>query len=235
MCNAWNHPPDCTCGWGGEGHLGRSSGWHAPSPAIPHTFGRHATARYETYVNPNARCPVCGAAVFFYQSPEGGRVFFDELGPPWPKHPCTDHRPTTGFRMGAQAARPEQRLLTGGVRLNANYRWHRAGWQPLVIHSVASDTPELLRIVGHLQGTSELTLYVLKRQVGALGDPRKFVEQSLVQAQRIASSRYRLALFTPALRALEIMGYEWRIEASNAAEQLRREKGRRGGHRHHQR
>tara|TARA_Y100001934_G_C11848619_1_gene538526 strand:+ start:390 stop:614 length:225 start_codon:yes stop_codon:yes gene_type:complete len=22
MCNAWNHPPGCTCGWGGEGHLG---------------------------------------------------------------------------------------------------------------------------------------------------------------------------------------------------------------------
>jgi len=26
MCNAWNHPPDCTCGWGGEGHLGISVG-----------------------------------------------------------------------------------------------------------------------------------------------------------------------------------------------------------------
>src|SRR6185436_1907844 len=45
---------------------------------------------YPSYVNPNARCPVCGADVYFYQSPYGGRVFFDELGPPWPKHPCTD-------------------------------------------------------------------------------------------------------------------------------------------------
>jgi hypothetical protein len=33
---------------------------------------------------------VCGEQVFFYQSPSGGRVFFDHLGPPWPKHPCTD-------------------------------------------------------------------------------------------------------------------------------------------------
>lgn len=46
---------------------------------------------YPSYVNPNARCPGCGCAVYFYQSPYGGRVFFDELGPPWPKHPCTDN------------------------------------------------------------------------------------------------------------------------------------------------
>src|SRR5688572_33191186 len=37
---------------------------------------------YESFVNPNASCPVCGERVFFYQSILGGRVFFDELGPP---------------------------------------------------------------------------------------------------------------------------------------------------------
>jgi hypothetical protein len=42
-------------------------------------------------VNPNAHCPVCGKVVFFYQSPFGGRVFFDNPGWPWPKHPCTDN------------------------------------------------------------------------------------------------------------------------------------------------
>ena len=45
---------------------------------------------YASYVNPNARCPECNAEVYFYQSPYGGRVFFDDLGWPWPKHPCTD-------------------------------------------------------------------------------------------------------------------------------------------------
>jgi hypothetical protein len=43
------------------------------------------------YINPNADCPVCGAPVFFFQNTSGSRVYFDELGPPWPKHPCTDH------------------------------------------------------------------------------------------------------------------------------------------------
>lgn len=52
---------------------------------------------YRSYVNPNAACPVCGARVFFYQSPHGGRVFFDDLGWPWPKHLCTDNpRAQTG-------------------------------------------------------------------------------------------------------------------------------------------
>lgn len=26
MCNALNHPRDCTCGWGGDGHKGRKTG-----------------------------------------------------------------------------------------------------------------------------------------------------------------------------------------------------------------
>src|SRR6185437_16803703 len=52
-----------------------------------------ARSRYDTvesYLDPNARCPVCGAPVFFYRSPYNGRVFFDNVGWPWPKHACTD-------------------------------------------------------------------------------------------------------------------------------------------------
>lgn len=43
------------------------------------------------WVKANALCPVCGAAVFFYSNEFGSRVYFDEVGPPWPKHPCTDN------------------------------------------------------------------------------------------------------------------------------------------------
>jgi hypothetical protein len=91
MCNAWNHPQGCTCGWGGEGHLGEGSGLSnvfrsSFKPSLSINLGL-----YPSYVNPNAICPVCGEIVFFYQSPFGGRVFFDELGPPWSKHPCTDN------------------------------------------------------------------------------------------------------------------------------------------------
>lgn len=40
---------------------------------------------------PNSKCPICQADVFFYRNNQGSRVYFDDLGPPWPKHPCTDN------------------------------------------------------------------------------------------------------------------------------------------------
>lgn len=46
-------------------------------------------------VRPNAVCPVCGAYVYFYSNDFGSRVYFDEVGPPWPKHPCTDNAKRT--------------------------------------------------------------------------------------------------------------------------------------------
>lgn len=100
MCNAWNHQPGCTCGWGGEGHLGKSDvGWNSasgktsPSLAKPNEFPEYTGSPVDgkRYVTPNARCPVCGKSVYFFQSENGGRVFFDDLGSPWPKHPCTDN------------------------------------------------------------------------------------------------------------------------------------------------
>ena len=104
-CNAWNHPSDCMCGWGGDtGGGGRRGTFGAASQVrrIPFPNGFEWNVRrapsLDTYVNPNARCPVCDAEVFFYRSPHNGRVFFDELGPPWPKHPCTDNYLSRGAK-----------------------------------------------------------------------------------------------------------------------------------------
>ena len=59
-----------------------------PAKNVPH---RGAYSSPEAYVNPNAKCPVCGKMVFYFQNRFGSRVFFDDLGWPWPKHPCTDN------------------------------------------------------------------------------------------------------------------------------------------------
>lgn len=95
MCNAWNHPPDCSCGWGGVWYGSANGGdnWLFNKEKQPRTLGyqRDTSEIFATSLtNPNARCPVCNALVFFYKSSYGGRVFFDELGPPWPKHECTN-------------------------------------------------------------------------------------------------------------------------------------------------
>lgn len=63
-------------------------GWCSASSERTHAY--RPFRDIDSYVNPNASCPVCGDRVFYFQSRHGGRVFFDALGWPWPKHPCTD-------------------------------------------------------------------------------------------------------------------------------------------------
>lgn len=119
-CNAWNHPPGCTCGWG-RVNYGRAAPpvREGPSPSTARRIWR-------SFVNPNARCPECQCPVFYYQSENGGRVFFDQLGPPWDKHPCTTRRTwrwpaDTGFR-----------LKEGDIEgPSAPPDWQRAGWVPV--------------------------------------------------------------------------------------------------------
>lgn len=45
---------------------------------------------YDYFVNPNSSCPVCKKSVFYYENSFGSKVYFDFLGPPWPKHFCTN-------------------------------------------------------------------------------------------------------------------------------------------------
>ena len=80
MCNANGHPPGCMCGFGGEGHLGGYSG----------TVARTSEYSTENKCWPTT-CPICGSEVFFVRH-NGGSVWFDSLGHPWPKHPCFDNQ-----------------------------------------------------------------------------------------------------------------------------------------------
>src|SRR5262249_32213438 len=60
-------------------------------------------------------CPKCGAPVYFVRH-NGGSVWFDSLGPPWPKHHCfADEAP--GVRLRARLVEPEisHRFLLVGV------------------------------------------------------------------------------------------------------------------------
>ena len=79
MCNALNHPLGCTCGFGGEGHLGRSIGsfGDAYSPFIK---------KAEELRRPFP-CKYCRQEIYFVRY-NGGTVWFDSLGQPWPKHDC---------------------------------------------------------------------------------------------------------------------------------------------------
>lgn len=89
-----------------------------------HSLLQNARAHVGTtsrLVVPNAECPICGAPVFFYQNGHGSRVFFDELGPPWPKHPCTI---TQGLEVNAeQLIGPNQDSLRSQDEYEFIQRW----------------------------------------------------------------------------------------------------------------
>lgn len=152
-CNAWNHSSNCTCGWGGDGHLGRRTLF---SDLV------QSSVQFKTYrdllrgfTNPNAKCPVCGCQVFFYASPYGGRVFFDELGPPWPKHPCTD----TGRSITILPVRPVQTHEQIEI-------FDRNGWVPFLcqdISTVRSDST-IFQLTG-LVNDQKRTLFVRKEGI----------------------------------------------------------------------
>lgn len=87
------------------------SGWAYMSvPAPPQNLDTRSGA----WVDPNAHCPVCGAEVFFYSNELGSRVYFDDLGPPWPKHPCTDNG--TADRPSATPRRSTFGTVGSGIR-----------------------------------------------------------------------------------------------------------------------
>lgn len=123
-CNAWNHHPSCNCGWGGDTGGGGWSYFVRPAPIVSRFTTARPTVRLSVTI-PNARCPVCGADVYFYESPYGGRVFFDELGPPWTKHPCTDN-------PSPPRARPARSPVN-----KPPPQWHRDGWLNLQHVSIA--------------------------------------------------------------------------------------------------
>lgn len=149
MCNARNHPPGCNCGWGEgwhqggygaaklsglfsrfskvvrQGDSGSDLGYikqNTSSPNFSTPIQESKNTLQGGWVTPNAKCPVCGSAVYFYKSPDGGRVYFDELGPPWPKHPCIY---------------PSGKNINSIASMSGIPRWDQNAWEPLIDFSIS--------------------------------------------------------------------------------------------------
>lgn len=122
----YNHKPWCICGWCvGGGNLNGGGVPTAPEekplgPVYTEHEKRQATQTLKSFgatsysrcfVNPNSSCPVCGQPVYFYANEHGSRVFFDELGKPWAKHPCTDkERPASDSVRARPSSRPSAEI-----------------------------------------------------------------------------------------------------------------------------
>lgn len=168
-CNAWNHPPNCACGWGGDTGCGGYLG--SVGPANGRAWSNVTRPTLESYVNPNALCPVCGDKVFFFQSELGGRVFFDRLGPPWPKHPCTDKRLQNFSGRSASApsivAAPieEAKSSTGVSKHDLVKRTPPTKWRPLVPAFKVEVFKSFVRVVVDTQISLGLTILTIPIQI----------------------------------------------------------------------
>ena len=200
MCNAWNHSSYCTCGWGGAGHLGRPArnvhANHAMWPSgIPPINGSISSITV-----PNAQCPVCGELVFYYCNEYGSSVFFDELGPPWPKHPCTNR---------AAIAQP----LAPSVGAVASYsrvpHWSREGWHLAVVGHVASIDNHVCEVsVRDKASGADQLMYATTRQArGAIDIIGAFPKHALVFMRQIRSEIFSLTTLDRTLRSVQFEAF----------------------------
>ncbi|WP_445012030.1 OST-HTH/LOTUS domain-containing protein [Vreelandella stevensii] len=96
-CNGNNHAPSCRCGWGGDGHKGKSPGGKRGYFGHLSLSQKNLSSQVETE-NRLTRCPVCQSEVAFIKH-NGGSVWLDlPLGPPWYKHACFDKEKTSKVR-----------------------------------------------------------------------------------------------------------------------------------------
>lgn len=201
MCNAKNHRWNCDCGFGGDSHLTKGT----PNAEVDQDlFSVPRIPRH--YTKPNARCPVCSASVFFYTLENNGRVFFDEIGPPWPKHACT-----------AGAAEPDPTSAGDGssLRRQAQGRSADGGWRRLTQVAVEVAEQNTLRLSGKLEG-QDLVAFVRSDVFGDMSAPATYLGESYIQTRPSRTSRFDLALLTPELRPILIVGFATAADAASS-------------------
>lgn len=98
MCNAWNHPPSCNCGWGGDtGNYGyglsrfnNEVNLSSPFPTSLYQTALDKTLNYQLRSAETRHIPCwwCKLLVYYHTNGYGDSVLFDRLGHPWLVHKC---------------------------------------------------------------------------------------------------------------------------------------------------
>ena len=74
-----------------------------------HTHGIHCNAR--TFPT---KCTRCGDRIFYFSCNCGSKVFFDDLGPPWPVHDCAFSKSDRDWAR----SKPKRKFGDGGVQVD---------------------------------------------------------------------------------------------------------------------
>jgi hypothetical protein len=204
-----NHYADCTCGWCvNYGRMSYSDRARLVSDmrrrdALNLLKRESARSISGCYVNPNARCPVCNEGVFFYANEHGSRVFFDELGPPWTKHRCTDiprdYVPKS--RKPARRARGAMQELVSAANVvglfdNKIFGRRPAGeWTMLVVLRVARTGDENAVSAEYLDSREGETTTFTCRSDAPVLEPGDFVNMKGAEASLLHKETLRPVTF----------------------------------------
>ncbi|MCG7932633.1 MAG: hypothetical protein N0E44_21680 [Candidatus Thiodiazotropha lotti] len=141
--------------------------------------------------------------MFFYQSPNGGRVFFDELGPPWPKHPCTDNS-SIPKQIGYNSSRSIQAP-------SKKYSWQMNGWSPFFITTVSRIDKFSQKIIGMLR-EEEITLYI-NSILYHHGKIDIISAECISYARKEGDNKYKISLITTSDYTTEVTAFKLLSEA----------------------
>jgi len=155
--------------------------------------------REDSYTVPNAKCPCCGEDVFFYRSPYGGAVFFDELGPPWPKHPCTITEKQSNYLEFSSASASYSSFGSKGRR---TYKWQNHGWHPGLCPRLEEPKTGVFKLTVNSEGTTR-SLYFTPNDRSHFENE----EAPLVHVRRLENGSYKIAFHWPFARNYEIIAY----------------------------
>lgn len=117
---------------------------------------------YSAFTVPNYVCRTCGQKVFYYEHPNGAKVLFDQLGPPWPKHPCYESASNNSIKT--KGTQPKLK---------------KSQWRPMLFNQAVRLTSGGLRVLASFEGGT-LRFELSVAQVKLLAIDEKTITEALI-------------------------------------------------------
>ncbi|MES9831160.1 MAG: hypothetical protein ABW139_02870 [Candidatus Thiodiazotropha sp. DIVDIV] len=130
-------------------------------------------------------------------------MFFDELGPPWPKHPCTDNS-SIPKQIGYNSSRSIQAP-------SKKYGWQMNGWAPFFITTISRIDNFSQKIIGMLR-EEEITLYI-NSIFHHHGKIDIISAECISYARKEGDNKYKISLITTSDDTKEITAFKLLSEA----------------------
>lgn len=185
----WKTNSNGTTFWVG-GHNVNRDDWDRYSYSKHKTYQSEETIKYccfqfSSFVNPNAKCPVCGEDVYYYESPYGGKVYFDSLGPPWPKHSCIDYG------------------VAGTITQESHYKiWSTNIWRPFQVEKIEELENGSYKVTGTVLENGEKEIFCLEDKEKLFSKYYKNLCHVKIQNQHILVSTFEI--ISPGNNVLEL-------------------------------